>query len=107
MNFNTNNSIGSLDSKGTRSKVASPSGEKANSQASAPEVNPPANKAGDQVVLSQEAQNAGRLQAKINSLPDVNMERVAELRRAIAEGKFEINAERIAENMLNQEQLLG
>ena len=61
----------------------------------------------DNVVLSPEAQNLHRLQAKISDMPDVDMERVAAIKKAIAEGKFEINAERIAENMLNQEELLG
>lgn len=61
----------------------------------------------DNVVLSPEAQNLNRLQAKISDMPDVDMERVAAIKKAIAEGKFEINADRIAENMLNQEKLLG
>lgn len=61
----------------------------------------------DDVVLSQEAQSLGRLEDKINSLPEVNSERVAEIRQAIAEGRFQINAERIAENLLNQDELLG
>lgn len=61
----------------------------------------------DNVVLSSEAQNLVRLQAKISSLPDVNLDRVAAIKQAIAEGRFEINAERIAENMLNQDELLG
>ena len=47
-----------------------------------------------------------RLQAKISNLPDVNMDRVAAIKQAIAEGHFEINPERIAENMLNQDELL-
>ncbi len=61
----------------------------------------------DNVVLSSEAQNLVRLQAKISSLPDVNLDRVAAIKQAIAEGRFEINPERIAENMLNQDELLG
>jgi negative regulator of flagellin synthesis FlgM len=61
----------------------------------------------DHVVLSSEAQNLVRLQAKISSLPDVNLDRVAAIKQAIAEGRFEINPERIAENMLNQDELLG
>ena len=61
----------------------------------------------DDVVLSQEAQSLGRLEDKINALPEVNSERVAEIRQAIAEGRFQINAERIAENLLNQDELLG
>lgn len=61
----------------------------------------------DNVVLSPEAQNLTRLQAKINVLPDVNLDRVAAIKQAIAEGRFEINPERIAENMLKQDELLN
>jgi negative regulator of flagellin synthesis FlgM len=61
----------------------------------------------DNVVLSQEAQRINRLQANINSSPDVDSERVAALKLAIASGRFEVNAERIAENMLKQDDLLG
>lgn len=61
----------------------------------------------DNVVLSPEAQNLTRLQAKISSLPDVNIDRVNAIKLAIAEGRFEINPERIAENMLKQDELLG
>jgi len=61
----------------------------------------------DKVVLSSEAQNLVRLQAKISSLPDVNLDRVASIKQAIAEGRFEINPERIAENMLKQDELLS
>ena len=104
MNFNTNNNLDSVGTKGARSKPAAPAPE-AKTQASSPA--PAAPSASDQVVLSQEAQNLGRLQTKINSAPDVDMDKVAEIRRAIAEGRFEINPERIAENMLNQEDLLG
>lgn len=61
----------------------------------------------EDVVLSQEAQSLGRLEDKINSLPDVNSERVEQIRQAITDGRFEINAQRIAENMLSQEDLLS
>ncbi len=61
----------------------------------------------EEVVLSKEAQSLGRLEDKINSLPEVNSERVAEIRQAISEGRFQINAQRIAENMLNQDDLLS
>ena len=61
----------------------------------------------DNVVLSPEAQNLTRLQAKISVLPDVNLDRVAAIKQAIADGRFEINPERIAENMLNQDELLN
>src|SRR5690625_5507272 len=54
------------------------------------------------VVLSQEAQSLGRLEDKINALPEINSERVAEIRQAIAEGRIKINAERMAENLLDR-----
>jgi len=105
MNFNTNNTLDSVSTKGARSKPAAPIAPEAKTPA--PDAAPASKGASDQVVLSQEAQTLGRLQAKINSSPDVDLEKVAEIRRAIAEGRFEINPERIAENMLNQNDLLG
>lgn len=104
MNVNTNNSLDSVSTKGARSKPAAPA---ADSKASVSTPAAPTPKGGDQVVLSEQAQTLGRLQGKIDSAPDVNLEKVAEIRRAIAEGRFEINPERIAENMLNQNELLG
>jgi negative regulator of flagellin synthesis FlgM len=104
MNFNTNNSLDSVSTKSTRSKPASSNAL----DNKAPATPAPSNsKSGDQVVLSEQAQTLGRLQSKIDSAPDVNLDKVAEIRRAIAEGRFEINPERIAENMLNQNDLLG
>lgn len=61
----------------------------------------------DNVVLSSEAQKLVRLQSSISNLPDINMDRVMAIKQAIAEGRFEINPERIAENMLKQDELLG
>ncbi|MGD8177325.1 flagellar biosynthesis anti-sigma factor FlgM [Marinimicrobium sp. ARAG 43.8] len=62
---------------------------------------------GDQVQLSAEAQSINRLEDQLSKLPEVDIERVASLKQAIAEGRFEINAERIAQNMLQQDDLLG
>lgn len=61
----------------------------------------------DSVNLSAEAQSMNRLEENLAKLPDVDSERVASLKNAIAEGRFEIDAERIAQNMLNQDDLLG
>ncbi len=105
MNFNTNNTLDSVSAKGARSKPAATNAPEA--KAPAPDTGPISKGASDQVVLSQEAQTLGRLQAKINSSPEVDLAKVAEIRRAIAEGRFEINPERIAENMLSQNELLG
>lgn len=105
--INTNNSLDSVNAKGARSKpVTTPAADAKTTEAKAPQGST-AKAPSDQVVLSQEAQTLGRLQSKIDSAPDVNLEKVAEIRRAIAEGRFEINPERIAENMLKQNDLLG
>lgn len=105
MNFNTNNTLDSVSTKGTRSKPATTAAPEAKAPVTTPA--PASPKAGEQVVLSEQAQTLGRLQSKIDSAPDVNLDKVAEIRRAIAEGRFEINPERIAENMINQHDLLG
>lgn len=61
----------------------------------------------DNVVLSSEAQNLSRLQEKIASAPEVNTERIAEIKQAITEGRFSINPERLAEAMLKYDDLVA
>ncbi|HEY7883410.1 MAG TPA: flagellar biosynthesis anti-sigma factor FlgM [Cellvibrionaceae bacterium] len=61
----------------------------------------------DTVNLSEQAQTLNRLQETIAAAPDINTERVAEIRQAISEGRFEINAGKLAEAMLQQDELLG
>ena len=62
--------------------------------------------ASDSVMLSPEAQALKRLEAQINASPDIDNTRVAAIKRAIAEGNFKINVERIAEKMLQQDNFL-
>jgi negative regulator of flagellin synthesis FlgM len=105
MNFDTNNHLGSIGPKNTNSKPTAG----VNSKSAAPTVIDTQGKSepNDQVVLSPKAQTFARLQSKIDASPEVNLDKVAEIKQAIAEGRFEINTDRIAENMLNQESLLG
>jgi negative regulator of flagellin synthesis FlgM len=63
------------------------------------------NSAKADVSLSNEAHTLSRLEAKIGASQDINASRVAELKQAIADGTFEVNAERIAEKMLTQEHI--
>lgn len=100
--INSNNSTNSTNSARSRSTAPATGGNK--SPAAPVESG---NVSKNEVVLSQEAQRLTRLQDNINNLPDVDTERVASIKKAIAEGRFEINPERIAENMLNQDELLG
>lgn len=98
----------SINSSGgaSRSRTSAPVAPSSTKTPTAPVAAPEASTK-DNVVLSSEAQNLVRLQSKISSLPDVDLDRVAAIKQAIAEGRFEINPERIAENMLNQDELLG
>jgi negative regulator of flagellin synthesis FlgM len=75
--------------------------------ASAPSPKPAASAPAKDVSLSSEAHTLNRLEAQINASPDIDASRVAQIKQAIADGTFEINAERIAEKMLNQDDLLG
>ncbi|HWV16022.1 MAG TPA: flagellar biosynthesis anti-sigma factor FlgM [Cellvibrio sp.] len=105
MVIDTNNINSSGGTSSARSRNVAVPANPAKTQATPVETAVKGSK--DNVVLSPEAQNLTRLQAKISVLPDVNLERVAAIKQAIAEGRFEINPERIAENMLNQDELLN
>ena len=61
----------------------------------------------DTVELSPAVQVLQQLEASIRDLPEVNQQRVDEIRTAIAEGRFEIDAERIAAKLVNLERGLG
>lgn len=61
----------------------------------------------DSVDLSSRGQSLNRLEENLANTPDVDTARVENIKQAIAEGRFEVDAERIAENILNQEDLLG
>ena len=59
------------------------------------------------VHITDQARQMAALEQKIESVPVINEARVAELRRAIEEGRYEINPERIADKLLRSERELG
>ncbi|MGH1472258.1 MAG: flagellar biosynthesis anti-sigma factor FlgM [Cellvibrionaceae bacterium] len=61
----------------------------------------------DSVNLSPEAQALKRLEAQIQNSPDIDSEKVAAIKKAIADGNFQINVERIVERMLEQDAFLS
>lgn len=71
--------------------------------AARPSAKPPA---GDNVSLSSQAQTLGRLEQAVKSSGDVDEAKVAAVRQAIAEGRYSIDSEKIAERMLAQDGLL-
>lgn len=68
----------------------------------------PAAPAGEQVALSPLSARLQEIGASIASSPAVNAERVAEIKQAIAEGRFKVDPEKIADGLLeNVRQMLG
>jgi negative regulator of flagellin synthesis FlgM len=60
------------------------------------------------VRITEKAKQLAALEQAIKAMPAVDEARVAEVRRAIEEGRYEVNAERIADKLLRTERdLLG
>lgn len=70
---------------------------------------PPADAAtaGSPVRITDQARQLASLEQAVSSLPVVNATRVAEIRLSIAEGRYQINPERIADKLLRTEQELA
>ncbi|MDO6515451.1 MULTISPECIES: flagellar biosynthesis anti-sigma factor FlgM [Neptuniibacter] len=66
---------------------------------------PPSNK-GDTVNLSNAAQLLQNVDKQLSDTPDVDNERVERIKQEIESGSYQINAERVAEKMLNFDNLL-
>lgn len=58
---------------------------------------------GDRVTLTETAVRLSELTRTVSEQPAVDQARVAEIRAAIQEGRYEVNAERIAERLIAME----
>lgn len=58
------------------------------------------------VKLSGEAQSLKKLEEQVAQLPDVDADRVAHVKRALEEGSFNIDPERIAAKLVDLEERL-
>ncbi|MFV3406137.1 MULTISPECIES: flagellar biosynthesis anti-sigma factor FlgM [Pseudomonas] len=85
---------------GVRSNTASGSPEKAGE---ASETTVRSNASGESVHLSQEAQQLQKISDKLRDQPTVNSARVAELKQAIADGSYKVDAGRVASKLLDFE----
>ncbi|MDS1029505.1 flagellar biosynthesis anti-sigma factor FlgM [Bacillota bacterium LX-D] len=54
----------------------------------------------DSVELSAQAKEIAELQKKAGQLPEVRQERVADLKQKIAQGQYQIPAEKLADKLL-------
>ena len=98
-NLNPNN-IGDRRIKGSSDAAPSKSDSAAESTA-APKSSD------DQVRLSDEAQTLKRLQDSIADLPAFDNDRVESIREAIAEGRYHVDPERLAERFVALESELN
>lgn len=63
--------------------------------------------AGDQVSLTPEAKQLRDLESQVAKLPEVDSNRVNDIKAQLANGSFEVNPERIAEKMMSLERAIG
>ncbi len=62
---------------------------------------------GDSVQLSSQAQSLAAVEAKAKAASDVNAEKVANIRAAIADGSYSIDAVHVADKLLSLESELS
>ena len=81
---------------------AGPVPDSSQPRAPAPQRNAaPAGKAAEQVAISSLSARLQQVEAGLGSEPVVNAKRVPEIKQAIAEGRFKVNPEKIADGLLN------
>jgi negative regulator of flagellin synthesis FlgM len=62
---------------------------------------------GSPVQITDQARKLASLEQAVQALPVINEARVAQIRDAIDEGRYQVNAERVADSLLRAEQELG
>lgn len=73
------------------------------SDLSAETVSKPAGGSSDTVTVTSEAERLLKLEGKLADLPEVDSARVEELRQAISDGTFKVDANKIAQILLQLE----
>lgn len=102
MIIDSNNNVNSPTTTNAKARAVAE-----NKQPSADTVTKPAAKETDSVSLSGKAQAMGRLEAQIAETPDVDEAKVAAVKAAISEGRYQVDSNTVAERMLAQDKLLG
>ncbi|GGI67718.1 flagellar biosynthesis anti-sigma factor FlgM [Shewanella gelidii] len=66
---------------------------------SSPSTSNSAPKSADSVMITEQAQQLQGVQSQMSAMPDVDLNKVAEIKAAIAEGKYKVDAEKLAANI--------
>ncbi|KNX76728.1 flagellar biosynthesis anti-sigma factor FlgM [Pseudomonas sp. BW16M2] len=85
---------------GVRGNAAPGNADKSGEASAAPKH---ASASGEAVHLSPEAQQLQKISDKLRDQPTVNSARVAELKQAIADGSYKVDADRVASKLLDFE----
>ncbi|WP_394200698.1 flagellar biosynthesis anti-sigma factor FlgM [Shewanella waksmanii] len=86
---------------GTNNRISTPAGGK-NAATTAPQSNAANNSSAaktDSVSITSQAQQLQSVQSKLNDIPEVDSKKVEEIKAAIAEGRYKIDAEKLASNI--------
>ncbi len=59
----------------------------------------------DQVILSPKAEEIQKAKQQLQSIPEVDTERIARIKRELAEGTYKIDGKKVAEKMLRDSML--
>lgn len=94
--------------KGTASGVVSPTTQRPATAEVAGVVAPgnPGAVSGENVSLTRTAAEMRDLEQAVHGAPDVDIERVNRLRQAIAEGTYQVDDEKLAQNLLRHEMMM-
>ncbi|MBT1443074.1 flagellar biosynthesis anti-sigma factor FlgM [Shewanella sp. JM162201] len=80
--------------------TAAPVGAGRSQQAAgAQTAQPQAPQKADSVMITSQAQQLQSVQSKLSSLPEVDQKKVAEIKQAIAEGRYKVDPEKLAANI--------
>lgn len=103
------NNIGGLSgvtSSAGRNREQTPANEQADSRATNNDAtnNNTAPAATDKVDLSSSARDLQNIEARLQSLPDVNAERVAQIKQAVDDGSYTVDPARLAASIVKFEE---
>jgi negative regulator of flagellin synthesis FlgM len=107
MVIHNNSDLTSNTSTHSRHKAGSANGPATKSDATSSPAETAVDNKPTNVQLSQQAQTIERLETKIQHSEGVDTAKVDQLKQSIADGSYEVNNERLAEKLLNHENLLG